>query len=135
MRFKRVAPPPLAALGLLSDSSEPPFRRPAKRSAASPFGRVPLRRADPSRWLPCEKRPIPCACQGALTGGTHLLLIYLHDTGAHVSTGKNHITNIRRYKEGVIRQKLDGSVICEITVRHSTTVILDFRQQNWRRSH
>jgi hypothetical protein len=45
------APPPLASLGLLSGSAEPPFRRPAERSASSPFGRIPFRRADPSRRI------------------------------------------------------------------------------------
>ncbi len=46
-----------------------------------------------------------------------------------------YIANIRRYKEGVTWQKPDGSVICERTMRHGIIVILDFRQQNWRRSH
>jgi len=70
---------------------------------------------------------------GALTGGTHLFSFDLNQV--FMNTRKHHITNIRRYKEGVIQQKLDGSVICGETMRHSITVILDFRQQNWRRSH
>ena len=57
-------PPPLAALGLLIGETEPPFRRPAKRSAPSPFGRVPYSPGRPQSAVDTYSLSIPRAPPG-----------------------------------------------------------------------
>ena len=80
------SPPPLAALGLLTGETEPPFRRPAKRSAPSPFGRVPYSPGRPQSAVDTYSSAITRAPPGRTHRRDTVILLFLKRKDDYDST-------------------------------------------------